>query len=145
MSRKSHLPGRLLRCEKGMAALEFILIAPALFALIFIIVLYSFYFAAVMGVRQAAAEGARAAVAGLSISQREALATGRANAVINAYGPLLAAGGGAKSTTISNDPVGTFKVRVTYDISKSALYDYSFIPMPPAPIVATTTVTNGSY
>lgn len=145
MSRKSHLLGRLLHCEKGMAALEFILIAPALFALIFMIVIYSFYFAAVMGVRQAAAEGARAAVAGISISQREELATNRANAVIDAYGSLLAAGGGAQPTTISNDPVGTFKVRVTYDISQSTLYDYSFIPMPPSPIIATTVVTNGSY
>ena len=73
MSRKSHLPGRLLRCEKGMAALEFILIAPALFALIFMIVLYSFYFAALMGVRQAAAEGARAAVAGKRRSDCKAM------------------------------------------------------------------------
>lgn len=145
MSRKSHLPGRLLRCEKGMAALEFILIAPALFALIFIIVLYSFYFAAVMGVRQAAAEGARAAVAGISISQREELAKNRADAVINAYGPLLAAGEGAKVEATTGDSVETFKVKVTYNISESALYDYSFLPMPPSPISATTTVTNGSY
>jgi len=44
---------QLRACEQGLAALEFALLAPALLMLVFAVVLYSFYFAALMGVRHA--------------------------------------------------------------------------------------------
>ncbi|WP_235054529.1 TadE/TadG family type IV pilus assembly protein [Novosphingobium lindaniclasticum] len=57
----------LLKCERGMATLEFVFLAPALLALAVGIVMNSTYFSALIGVRQAAAEAARAAVAGFPL------------------------------------------------------------------------------
>src|SRR3546814_12291575 len=82
-----------------------------------------------MGGRHAAVEGARAAVAGLSTTERTALAQGRAQAVIGGYGTLLAAGGGPV-VTAGPDAAGTFRVRVHYDTSGSPTVRYeAFKPM----------------
>ncbi len=137
---------RLLKCEKGIAALEFALLAPALLALAFSIIVYSIYFTAVIGVRQAAAEGARAAVAGLSSAERVTLARSRAQTVIDNYGSLL---GGRALPQITAGPgltAGTFRVQVSYDMSGSAIMRYgSFVPLPNSNIQASVTVTNGGY
>jgi Flp pilus assembly protein TadG len=136
---------QLRTCEQGLAALEFALLAPALLMLVFAVVLYSFYFAALMGVRHAAIEGARAAVAGLSTAERTALAQDRAQAVISGYGTLLAAGGGPV-VTAGPDATGAFRVRVSYNMSGSPMMRYAaFVPMPSPTVSASVIVTNGSY
>ena len=136
---------RLLRCQKGIAALEFALVAPALLMLIFAIIIYSFWFSALLGVRHAAAEGARAAMAGLSSSERTDLARARAQAVINGYGTLLGSGG-TPDIQAQPDGIGQFKVQVRYDMSGSPLIRYaSFVPLPSTTLGATVIVTNGSY
>ena len=136
---------QLRTCEQGLAALEFALLAPALLMLVFAVVLYSFYFAALMGVRHAAIEGARAAVAGLSTAERTTLAQDRAQAVISGYGTLLAAGGGPV-VTAGPDATGTFRVRVSYNMSGSPMMRYAaFVPMPSPTVSASVVVTNGSY
>lgn len=136
---------RVLACDKGMAALEFALIAPALLMLVFAIIIYSFWFSALMGVRHAAAEGARAAMAGLSVAERSTLARDRAQAVIDGYGSLLASGSTPQIDAVP-DGTGLFKVSVRYDMSGSPLLRYAaFIPMPSTSLDATVIVTNGSY
>ena len=136
---------QLRTCEQGLAALEFALLAPALLMLVFAVVLYSFYFAALMGVRHAAIEGARAAVAGLSTAERTVLAQDRAQAVVSGYGTLLAAGGGPVVTAVP-DATGTFRVRVSYNMSGSPMMRYAaFVPMPSPTVSASVVVTNGSY
>lgn len=136
---------RVLACDKGMAALEFALIAPALLMLVFAIIIYSFWFSALMGVRHAAAEGARAAMAGLSVAERSTLARDRARAVIDGYGSLLASGSTPQIDAVP-DGTGLFKVSVRYDMSGSPLLRYAaFIPMPSTSLDATVIVTNGSY
>lgn len=136
---------RVLACQKGMAALEFALIAPALLMLVFAIIIYSFWFSALLGVRHAAAEGARAAMAGLSASERATLARTRAQAVIDGYGTLLSSGG-TPDIQAQADGTGLFKVQVRYDMSGSALMRYgNFIPLPSTTLGATVIVTNGSY
>lgn len=137
---------RLLKCDKGIAALEFALLAPALLTLVFSIIIYSIYFTALIGVRQAAAEGARAAVAGLSSGERVTLATTRAKEVIDTYGSML---GGKAEPDIDAGPgttAGTFTVKVTYDMSASPIMRYAgFVPLPDKDVVASVTVTNGGY
>lgn len=134
-----------LRCQGGLAALEFALIAPALLMLVLAIILYSFWFSALLGVRQAASEGARAAMAGLSTAERVSLAQSRAQAVIDGYGRLLSSGGTARIEA-SPDGTGMFRVEVRYDLSGSPLMRYAgFIPMPSPTLAATVIVTNGSY
>jgi Flp pilus assembly protein TadG len=142
---KLDYPRRLLSCKRGLAALEFAVLAPALLMLAFGIVIYSIYFTALIGVREAAAEGARAAVAGLSSPERAALATARAQEVVDTYGTLLGSGA---APTITTTPQGTsgFAVTVTYDMSGSPMMRFgSFIPLPSPQVAATVTVTNGSY
>lgn len=132
-------------CDRGLAALEFALLAPALLMLVFAIVTYSLYFSSLLGVRHAAIEGARAAVAGLSTAERTALAEERAQAVINGYGALLASGHAA-AISAGPDGTGVFRVRVSYDMSGSAIMRYAgFIPMPSPILSASVAVTNGSY
>ncbi|MFT4053300.1 MAG: TadE/TadG family type IV pilus assembly protein [Novosphingobium sp.] len=137
---------RLLKCEKGMAALEFALLAPALLALVFGVIIYSIYFTALIGVRQAAAEGARAAVAGLSLSERVTLAQDRAQAVIDNYGSLLGGKTQPEITAGAGDTSGTFRVDVRYDMSGSPIMKYgNFVPLPDSNVEASVTVTNGGY
>lgn len=128
-----------------MAALEFALIAPALLMLVFAIIIYSFWFSALLGVRHAAAEGARAAMAGLSATERVTLARTRALAVIDGYGALLSSGG-TPDIQAQADGTGLFKVQVRYDMSGSPLRRYAaFVPLPSTTLGATVIVTNGSY
>jgi len=137
--------GRLLTCERGIAALEFVVLAPVLLLLVFSVIIYSIYFTALLGVRQAAAEGARAAVAGLSTAERTSLATTRARQVVDTYGTML--GGGATPViTTTAQGTGGFSVRVSYNMSGSPIMRFgSFIPLPSPNVEATVTVTNGSY
>lgn len=135
----------LIACDRGMAALEFVFLAPALLMLAFAIVIYSIYFTALMGVREAAAEGARAAVAGLSGSERATLARDRAQAVVDTHGALLGRGA---APVISTSALGSegFSVTVSYDMSASPVMRYgSFVPLPSRDVSATVTVNNGSY
>lgn len=135
----------LLACQRGIAALEFVVLAPALLMLVFAIIIYSIYFTALMGVRQAAAEGARAAVAGLSAAERDTLARARAQAVVDTYGTLLGHGAAPVITTAAIG-TGAFAVTVSYDMSGAPIMQYGgFVPLPTSNVQATVTVTNGSY
>lgn len=137
---------RLLKCDRGIAALEFALLAPALLALAFSIIVYSIYFTALIGVRQAAAEGARAAVAGLSTAERVTLAQTRAQTVIDNYGSLLGGKSRPQITAGAGTTRGTFRVQVSYDMSGSPIMRYgAFIPLPDSNVQASVTVTNGGY
>lgn len=134
---------RLLKCERGVVALEFVILAPALLALVFGIVIYSLYFAASIGVQQAASEGARAAVAGLSKTERDTLAKTRADQVIENYRSVL--GNGPKADVKLTSASGTYTVTVSYNVGATAMMKYNLIPLPAKIITASVTVTNGGY
>lgn len=127
-----------------MAALEFAFLAPALLSLAFGVIVYSIYFTAVIGVRQAASEGARAAVAGLSSAERMTLAQQRATQVLSGYGSLM--GGSTPQVVAAPDTTGVFKVTVSYDMSNSPIMRYGgFVPLPAKVVTASVMVTNGGY
>jgi Flp pilus assembly protein TadG len=129
-----------------LAAVEFALLAPALLMLIFAIIIYSLYFAAYMGVRQATMEGARAAVTGMSDAERSQLATAQITAVMQGYGALMGANATPQITAQTGPAAGLFQVTVKYDISGSPLLGYAaFLPMPSSTIAYQVTVANGSY
>lgn len=139
---------RLLKCYRGIAALEFVLLAPALLTLIFGVFVYSLYFSASAGVKQAAAEGARAAVAGLSTAERTQIATARAGQVIKNYASVLGTSADPVITTEAGagGNAGTFTVTVSQDMSESPIRKYvKFIPLPSEIVTASVTVTNGGY
>lgn len=136
----------LLKCDRGIAALEFVVLAPALLFLVFAIIIYSIYFTASMGVRQAASEGARAAVAGLSTGERVALARARAGEVFENYRSVLGSTAQPTITAGAGATAGTFRVDVSYDMSGSPIRRYvNFIPLPSSNVAASVTVTNGGY
>ena len=131
-------------CQAGLAALEFALFAPVLLMLVFSTIIYSIYFTAVIGVRQAASEGARAAVAGLSTAERTSLAITRATQVLTSYGRLT--GGSTPTVTAAPDGTGTFKVTVSYNLKNAPIMRYNgFVPLPNETIQASVVVTNGGY
>jgi Flp pilus assembly protein TadG len=139
------LRGKEPRSTAGLAAVEFALLAPALLMLIFAIIIYSLYFAAYMGVRQATVEGARAAVTGMSTSERSQLAIAQATSVLSGYGSLMGTSA-PPVITAQEQGTGLFRVTVTYNISSSPLLKYgSFLPMPSSTITCQVTVANGSY
>ena len=112
--------------------------------LAFGVIVYSIYFTAVMGVRQAASEGARAAMAGLSLQERTNLAQTRAAKVLESYGALV--GGTTPVVIAAPDGTGVFKVTVSYNIAASPIMKYgSFVPLPEENIQASVMVTNGGY
>nr|WP_047167909.1 TadE/TadG family type IV pilus assembly protein [Sphingomonas sp. Y57] len=131
--------------NRGAAAIEFALIAPALIMLMFAILVYSTYFATYIGVRQAAAEGARAALAGLSTSERTTLATARAQQVLAEYGLMLSTGT-QPDIRAGVGTSGSFEVKISYDISGSPIMRYgAILPLPNATITSSVIVGNGSY
>ncbi len=135
---------KIARCDRGIAALEFALLAPALLMLVFGVLIYSLYFTALLGVRQAASEGARAAMAGLNTAERSALAKQQADAVIQNYGWLMK----GATPVVSSAAMGTsgFRVTVTYDISSSPIMQYSaLLPLPSSNVTGSAVVSNGSY
>lgn len=139
---------KLLTCKRGVATLEFVFLAPALLTLIFGIMVYSIYFAASVGVRQAASDGARAAVAGLYPQERTNIATQGATAVIEKYRSVLGTTANPVITTVAGTgtALGTFTVTVSYDMTNTPIMRYiNFIPMPSKIITASVTVTNGGY
>lgn len=135
----------LPKCEKGLAALEFAVLAPVLLMLVFSVIVYSIYFTTLYGVRQASSEGARAALAGLSSAERTTLATQRAQAVAESFRAIA---GGSSAFVVQTGTEGSdvFKVTVSYDMSGSPIMRYAgFLPLPSTTVEATTRVTNGSY
>lgn len=136
---------RIGRDEQGLAAVEFAIVAPMLLLLAFGVIVYSLYFAAFLGVREAAAEGARAAMAGLSSAERIQLATTRADAVMTAYASLM--GSGARpDVSATTQAGGLLKVSVKYDVGSSPILAYAgLLPLPDRIIRSDVIVANGSY
>jgi Flp pilus assembly protein TadG len=136
---------RLGRSESGVAAVEFAIVAPVLLMMIFAVIVYSIYFSAFLGVRQAAAEGARAAMAGMSTSERSALAVARATAVMSGYSGLTGVSV-APTITATQQATGLLKVSVSYNISSSPIMRYGqLLPLPSPIIKSDVIVANGSY
>ena len=135
---------RGLEDDSGASAIEFALVAPLFLLIVFATVMFSIYLATWLGVSHAAAEGARASVAGLTATERQNLAIGRVQAVISGYAPLL------DQTKVQvaypTAAAGMFSVQVTYPLAQLNLARYA--PLAPVPTVApsrTATVTTGGY
>ncbi|HEY4266494.1 MAG TPA: TadE/TadG family type IV pilus assembly protein [Micropepsaceae bacterium] len=87
------MPGRGFRQNcRATTAVEFAIIAPFLFAIMFGIIGFGMQFATRIALTYAATEGGRAAVAGLTDDEREALARGAINKALTALDPLIKLG-----------------------------------------------------
>lgn len=146
MSRVRAFARGLAHCQRGLAAVEFVMIAPILLSISFSAIVYSFYFMALFGVREAAAEGARAAVTGLSTAERTNLARTGAQAVMGNYQFLQAQSDQAPQISATRIGTGQLEVKVSYDISGSPIMRAgSLLPLPNPVLSASVVVANGSY
>lgn len=135
-----------IKNEHGASAVEFALVASLLLTLLFGFVVYGFYFATLIAMEQAASEGARAAVSGLSNDERVILATEAVNDVFNAYGGLI----DPTLVTVTVAPVAAntslMEVSITYNFQATPFASIApFIPVPNQNPNVTTIVSNGGY
>ncbi|RDE09419.1 TadE/TadG family type IV pilus assembly protein [Pelagibacterium lacus] len=132
MTRRGDRPLRqgFRTASDGASAVEFALIAPVFLLLVFGAIAYGLYFGAAHSVQQLAADAARAAVAGLSDPERDALA--RRFIAANGDSYVLIRGALLDIDTVPGtaDP-DQFIVRLTYDASHLPIWNlYAPLPLP---------------
>ena len=136
---------RRLACDAtGASAIEFAITAPLFLMLLFGILVYGYYFAALSIVNHIAYESARATIAGLTDDERSALALERADELIAAFAGLI------DSETIEVDAAagseGIYAVTVHYEFSGLELFGASTIlPLPSSEHTARIEVSHGGY
>lgn len=138
--------GKTMGNDKGLSAVEFAIIAPVLMVFTFGMIVYGFYFATLIGLEQAASEGARAAVRGLTTDERVTLATNAVNTTLNNYGGLIDEV--LVTRNIAADPVNPalLRVQLIYDFSAGPFGDFgTFVPLPGGDIEVETVVSNGGF
>jgi Flp pilus assembly protein TadG len=133
------------RRDDGLAALEFAIVAPVFLSILFGIIVYGIYFTTWIAVTEAASEGARASVAGLSTAERTSLATAQVTKFLGYYAPLL---NGSHATVVAQQAPGSggaaFQVSITYDFTSWGLSTLSaLVPIPATNPSVTVTVSNG--
>ncbi len=130
------------RSAGGATAVEFAIIAPVLLMLLFGILMYGGYFLMSHSVQQLANDAARAAVGGMTDTERQQLAAAALAKELPTYGYLSPA-----STQLTyTDQGSVMTVAVAYDASASPLWALNgLIPMPSTTIVRSASVQVGGF
>lgn len=131
--------------QSGVAAIEFAIVAPVFFLMVFGLLAYAIYFGMVHSVQQLAADAARASVAGITAGERASLAKNNIQSSITNY-PLL----DPKKLTVDATPSGSdpnlFSVDLHYDASTNTIFVLEgLVPMPPKIIERQAVVRRGGY
>ncbi len=141
---KSSLLSRA-RNESGAAAVEFAIVLPVFLLLLVGMIAYGIYFGAAHSVAQLAADAARTSVAGLSDTERRALATGHVRANASAY-PLLAGQNIEVDAGPSPADASEFRVVVRFDAKSLPIWMYAtFVPLPSRTIEGTAVIRHGGF
>ncbi len=123
----------LIRDRNGVALIEMALALPVLVLLLFAIVSYGSWIALANVVQQSANEAARAAVAGLTSSERATLAQQTAEATLARSYDIPA----NRIAVAVADDGSSIAVTVAYDATGNALLAMPIIPKPPSKIART--------
>ncbi len=133
---------RLSLGERGSAAIEFALAGPLFVVLLMGLVVYGGWFWMAQGVQHLAAEGARAAVAGLDVGERDRLA--RAAVIDGAHGATILHPERLSVAVI--DDAREIRVTVTYDAAREPILAMAgLVPSPPTTIRRSAAVRVGDY
>lgn len=124
----------LARAERGASAIEFAILAPVFIFLLLGMIAWGLYLGAAHSVQQLVANSARAAVAGLDATEREALA--RAHVTANAAGYMFLTPEGIEVAVagVPGDP-DAFTVSLAYDASGLPIWSLMNPSLLPAPVI----------
>lgn len=111
----------------GTSAVEFALVAPVLFLLLFGIVTFGIHYCARVGLTYAASEGGRAAVAGLTDAERADLARGAVQRALTTLWPLVDASRASVAVSTANAEIGEV-VSISIDYSDPRFAQMPFMP-----------------
>lgn len=110
------------------------------------IMTFGLYFGALIAVSNAAAEGARASVAGLTDTERASIATLAATATFANYAPFLAQNYMKVVAQADPNNAQRFQVSVTYDFASfDILKISSLVPVPAQKPTITFSVADAGY
>jgi len=132
-------PGRrrLARDARGTTAVEFALVAPLLFAILFGIITFGVQYATRIALTYAAAEGGRAAVAALRNDERRTLAEAAIRRTLTAMSPLVDVGKATPTVTPVPDG-GNQRIDISIAYSDTRFAVMPFLPslanMPPVTV-----------
>ncbi|WP_312783102.1 TadE/TadG family type IV pilus assembly protein [Brevundimonas sp.] len=129
------------RDRRGVAAIEFAMVAPLLILMMLGIVVYGGWFWMAHSVQSLASEGARAAIAGLDPAERETLARDFIGAQVEDLG-LQA----DRASVEVESTASIIRVNVVYDARDHPLMALAaIVPSPPPTIRRTAIVRLGGY
>lgn len=133
---------RLNRNERGAAALEFALVGPLFILLIIAATVYGGWFWMAQGVQHLAAEGARAAIAGIDVDERVALAR---SSIADSTDGTTILDPEAVQVLVTSDQ-GAIRVTVVYDASDHPFMAMAqLVPSPPQTIRREAVIRTGGY
>jgi Flp pilus assembly protein TadG len=139
--RRRGLLSRFIHDRRGVAAIEFAIVAPLLIMMMFGMIMYGSWFWMAHSVQSMASEGARAAIAGLDPAEREQLARAFVGLQVGDLGL-----DGAKAAVEVESTPDVIRVDIAYDASDHPLMALSgLIPSPPKVIRRTAVVRLGGY
>ena len=126
---------RLSRCERGLAAIEFAIVAPLMLFMLFGITAYGVFFGAAHSVQQLAANSARVAMSGVDNEERQSLVADYVANAVPRDGLLLADKLDVDVSEAEDSP-GYILVTVTYDANDLPIWNlYNGLPLPERTIV----------
>jgi Flp pilus assembly protein TadG len=138
----THRRRAFFRDERAVAAVEFGIVGPLMAYLLWGAMSFGGYFYIAHGVQQLANDAARAAIAGLNDSERDALV----GDCVAREKDGLAALRQARLTVTTERRADTFTVQISYDASGSPFWAFSRIgPMPASMVTRSGTILVGGY
>lgn len=129
----------LMADRRGSSIVEFALVMPIIAYVMIGIIAYGQYFLIAHSVQQLANDAARATIAGLNSTERDALAQQSLNAELAVQTTLVR----NRATLRTTETNGLVKVQVQYDASNVALLRSGLIPMPGLSISRTAVMRPG--
>ena len=120
------VPGGFARDARGVAMVEFALVAPMFLMTLLGIIGYGGYFWRAHVVQQVANDAARAAIGGLTAPERETLAMASATADFTSLGGIDI----ARTNTLVRQTSDTVTVEVTYDGARDGFLRLGLVPLP---------------
>jgi Flp pilus assembly protein TadG len=143
MSDTAHNP--FIENDEGASAVEFAIVLPVFLLIVCGILAYGVYFGATYSVQQLSADAARAAVGGLTNSERKSIADQFIANAGKQY-PLLAAAKIVAESGVSDGDPDSFQVSVTYDASDLPILSFApFVPVPEPTIRRVTVIRRGGF